>query len=271
MAFRRKRTTKRRFAKKRTFKKRGARRPAIKKMIRREIARNIENKGRQHFVEDHLIQCSTNVSGFDASIFPVGPAAGTLDIQQGPGQGARIGNQIKTKRLMFKGTIVPLAYNASTNPLPQPIQIKMWLFYNRILPTFEPTPAALADFFQDNNSSEGFSDDLVDLWKPVNTDNYRVLATRIFKVGNAMYNTAAGGSTNSQFGSNNDFKLSTNFSIDCTKMIPKITKYNDNNSDPTTRNLYCMMQVVRADGGTTLSNWVMARCSYMLDYTYEDA
>lgn len=270
MAFRRKRTTKRRFAKKRTM-KRGVRRPALKKMIRREIARNVENKGRQHFVEDHIILGSVNASTFDASIFPVGPGAGTLDIQQGVGQGDRVGNTVKTKRLMFKGTIAPLAYNAVTNPLPQPIMIKMWLFYNRILPTFDPTPAALGDFFENNNSSTGFSDDLIDLWRPYNKENYRVLATRVFKVGNAIYNTAAGGSTNSQFGSNNDFKLSTNFSIDCTKMIPKITRYNDNNADPTSRNLYCMMQVVRADGGTTLSGWAMARCSYMLDYTYEDA
>jgi len=251
--------------------KRRTRRPALKKLIRREIARTVENKTRQYYVDDFVLFGSGSASQLDASIFPVTPASGELQIDQGVGNGARIGNRITTKRLMLRGTMVPLPFSGGVNTTPSPIQIKMWLFYDRRLPTNVPTPAGLADFFQNNNAAAGFSNDLVDLWSPVNTDNYRVLATRMFKLGNSAYQATAGGSVNAQYGANNDFKLNCNFSINCTKMVPKITKFDDNLSDPTSRGLYCMCQVVRADGNPITAGQTMARMSYMLEYTYEDA
>lgn len=268
------RKTYRRKAPKKAYKRKSyapKRKASIKAVVKREIARNTENKTRQHYVEDYLLFGSGSTSQLDASIFPVTPFSGELQIDQGVGNGARIGNQIKTKRLTLKGTIVPLGFSGGTNPTPSPIQVKMWLFYDRREPTDIPTPAVLANFFQDNNAASTFKNDLVDLWAPVNTDRYRVLATRTFKLGAAIYDVTAGGAASQQYYANNDFKLNANFSIDLTKMVPNTVKFDDNNSDPTTRGLYCMCQVVRADGGIVTAGWTMARMSYMLNYTYEDA
>lgn len=271
MAFRRKRTNAKKRATKRRSAKRGAKRPALKRMIRREIARNVENKSRQFFQEDDLILGSANALTLDASINYISPCSVTLDILQGTGNGARIGNRITTKRLMYKGTLTVLPYNVSTNPVPTPTHVKMWIFYNREFPTVIPTPATSADFFQLNGSAVGFSNDLVDLWKPVNTDKYRVLAARSFKLGNAKYESNGTTFAASQYYTNNDFKLNCSFSVNLTKMIPKLIRYNDNDADPTTRGLYSLLVAYAADGTAIASGSILAKYSWMLDYTYEDA
>jgi len=259
------------YRRRRTFKRRnGRKRQPLKKLIRREISRACEKKSRQHFAMDATIYSSADAGPLDASIIPVAPTNGYLDIQQGTGAASRIGNRITTKRLMFKGTIVPNVYDTIFNPIVGPMQVKMWLFYNKIDPTNLPTPAVDADFYQNNNSEAGFTNDLIDLWKPVNTDLYRVLASRTFKLGSAIPTTSSD-TTASYVGSNNDFKYNCNFNINLTKMIPKITRYNDNNIDPTTRGLYCLFVAYRANGGAFTASARPARVSYMLDYTYEDA
>lgn len=270
MAYRKKRPTKKRPAK-RYAKKRGIKRPAIKKMIRREIARNIENKTKQFFFQDDLILGSAVSGDLDATINPICPSSVTLDIVQGTGNGARIGNRITTKRLMYKGTLTVMPYNPVSNVTPLPTQVKMWIFYDREFPTSFPTPATSSNFFQFNNTTQGFSNDLVDLWKPVNTDKYRVLATRTFKLGNADYQSNGTGYAGQQYYANNDFKLNHTFSVNLTKMIPKIIRYNDNDPEPMSRGLYSLFVAYAADGNPITSGQALAKCSWMLDYTYEDA
>lgn len=270
MAFRKKRTAKK--AGRRRKRTSGKRRTSgVKKMIRREIARNIEDKRRNHFIEDLTLLGSAAPSTFDAAIIPLAPHSSFLDIQQGDGVANRQGNVITTKRLTFKGTMTPLPYTLTINDAPSPMQIKMWIFYDKLAPAAEPTPAVSGDFFDNNNSYTTFRNDLVDLWMPHNKERYRVFATRTFKLGHAMYQNAAGGNPNSQYSANNDFKMNCNFSMNLTKYMVKRVKFLNNDSDPITRGLYAMFQVVLANGLAMPSGETMAKLSCSLDYTYEDA
>lgn len=243
----------------------------LKKMIRREIARNIENKTTQSYNYNFPIRPATSAS-FQNNVFELGPAGSGMTIAQGTGQGQRIGNTIKTKKLTWKGTIVALPWDTSTNPNPRPQQVKLFVFYDKTDPTAVPQPAT--NFFQDGNSSKGFQDDLADLWSPINTDRYRVLTTRTFKLGYSQYagtaNTPANQGAQQAF-SNNDFKLNCNFSVDLTKYYPQIVKFNDNNNIPTTRGLYALWITCAADGTVWTSTWITCAAQWVQTYEFEDA
>jgi len=262
-------TGKRRPIKRKSAKRRG-KRPALKKMIRREIARNIENKTCQYFNYDKRLYIAGNASFPTDNIFPVGVDPTALVIPGGTGQGNRVGNTIKTKKLMFRGTIVPLPYDGTFNPNPQPVQLKMYIFYDKTAPTSVPNPQAAGDFFQNGNAAKGFQNDLVDMWSPINRDRYRVLATKTFKLGLAAYE-GVGNSGNNQFFANNDFKYNANFSFNLTKHYPQMVKFNDGTTVPTTRGLFCMVQYVAASGNAYSTIFYTCSMQYMLDYVYEDA
>lgn len=269
MAYRKKRTTKRRFAKKRSM-KRSVKRPALKKMIRREISRNIESKTVQHYDYDQRLYGVNNVSFQTDNIFPLGPDPGSLIVTQGVTQSQRIGNVVKTKKLMFKGTFVPLPYDGTFNPQPQPVQLTMWIFYDKTNPVAVPTPTASNDFFQNGAASKGFQNDLTDNWSPVNTDRYRVLLRRNFKLGFAQFAGSGASVTNQNF-ANNDFKLNCNFSINLTKYYPKMVKFNDGTTTPTTRGLFCMVTYALANGGQVPPAAYMVGMQWMQNYVFEDA
>ena len=117
-------------------------------MIRKEIARNVEDKNSQLFVTNNLLYVPGGASFPTYNIFPVGIEPSAITIPQGTGQGDRIGNRIKTKKLMFKRTLVPLPYDGTFNPVPQPVQVKMWIFYDKTNPTDIPNPTVSNDFFR---------------------------------------------------------------------------------------------------------------------------
>lgn len=272
MAYSRRKTYRRK-APKRTFKRKSyaRKRQPLKKMIRREISRNIENKTSTYYNFDTLLYSVESPTFASANIFNVGPSTAFAPIiNQGTSQSGRIGNRIKTKKLVIKGTFVPTRLNASTNSIPKPIQAKIWIMYDKTNPTTTPDPQGSGDFFQLGGTSTGFSDSLTDLWAPINTDRYRVLTTRTFKLGFQDY-PASASAGNAMGYSNNDFKLNHNFSIDCTKYYPKDVRFNDNNALPTTRGLWMLVEYVACDGGAIAPGQIMMSMQYMVDYIFEDA
>jgi len=268
----RKKTYKKKFVKKSTrrFKKTSVR--SVKKIVKAAISRAAENKNRQFYGSGTILSVS-NVTGSDNAVIALSPRAGGIQIDQGTGSGGRIGNSITTKSVMFKGTLTPLPYDATTNPNPAPTQIKMFIFYDKRDPVNYPTPMLNADFFQFNNSAKGFANNLTDLWAPINEDVYRVLYSRTFKLGYADYSGTEQNATfnsNQQSYTNNDFKLNANFRVNVTKYLIKKVKYNDNNSIPTTRGLFCMFVPLYANGLAITTATVPAQVQFMIDYNYED-
>ena len=109
------------------------------------------------------------------------------------------------------------------------------------------------------------------MWRPVNTDRYKVLATKTFKLGYSYYAGSNGALPNSGNFSNNDFKLNANFSFDLTKHYPKNVVFDDATTVPSTRGLFCMIQYVAANGGALPTTNYSVGSQWMLDYHYEDA
>lgn len=249
---------------------------SVKKIVKREIARNAENKSSQYY-NFSAPMASIPTTSFDSeNVYPLGPfGSDSNSILQGVSQGQRIGNRIKTKKLMFRGNFVVAPYDAADNTAPQPVNLKMWIFYDKRSPTSVPTPKAAANFFQNGGTSRGFANDLTDMWAPVNTDVYRVLATRQFKLGNSTYEGNPGGSSaqpGQQFYANNDYKYNASFSIDLTKHYPKDVVFNDNTSSPSTRGLFFMVAYVAASGQLLQgSPRFHVDMQYMQDYHYEDS
>lgn len=256
-----------------TFKKRTYSKPtkAIKKMVKREIARNVENKTREVYFNNVTIYPS-NATLFQNNVVTVSPNSSTLSIAQGTTQGARIGNQIKTKKLVMRGIFNPLEFHSTTNVTPRPVNIKMIVFYDRQAPSAVPQP--LTNLFQLGSSQAGLVGALSDMIMPYNNDRYRVLATKQFKLGYSNYiGTTGSGSPQEtqQYWANNDYKMNCQYSWDLTKYMPQMVKFNDASNDPTTRGLYVLTYIVPADG-TVYGTVVEALThTYVIRYDYEDA
>lgn len=260
------------FAKKGTKKRpTAARRTAtstkmVKSIVKREIARQAEDKEFEFADLSQVIYPSSS-AGFVNSTFAVSPYTGALAIAQGTGQGQRIGNKIKIKKISLKGTIWPEPYNVTTNPNPQPVYVIFWLFYDKEAPV--NVPSIGSQFLQFGNSAIGLQNQIIDTFAPINTDKYRLLTKRVFKVGNSGF-TGTGTNPVYQSFANNDFKLNNNFSIDLKKYCVENVTYNDTGTTPTTRGLYWAFTCVAANGGAIPAAQVPAQMAYQLHMTYED-
>lgn len=239
---------------------------SVKAIVNSAIARNSEDKSFQVYRPSVPI-VSYNHANFNSYIFPVSPFAGYCQIDQGTGAGNRIGNKIKLKKVKLGLIIYPLPYNVSTNPTPQPVEIRMWLLYDKENPLI--VPSLDASFCQLGNSAQALTSQLNDMVAPVNTDRWRVMMSRTFKVGFANFE-GSGVSTAQPYFQNNDFKLNIKRTYDITDHLIKNVQYNDNSSDPMTRGLFAVFEAVNADGTTTAATSQMVQMSYTLDCHYED-
>jgi len=244
---------------------------AVKAVVKTVIAREAETKTAQEYNYGANLY-GPNYATFDATnIFPLGPRATTLPITQGTGQGGRIGNRVHARKLVLSGTLVPNGYNATTNTVPQPLDVIMYVFYDKTKPCDTPTPAANGDWLQNGNGSTTFATDTLDMISPVNTDRYRVVARRKMKLGFADY-SGTGSNPASHYYANNDYKMTCNFSIDLTKYYPKVVKWNDNASaTPTTRGLWLMIVPNFGSGLTMGAGQRPLAIQFMQNFLYRDA
>lgn len=245
---------------------------AVRNLKRKVNRMAPESKNRELFNYNRDLYSFDNGSGPFAAgnVIPINFSSGSLNIQQGTGNGQRVGNRLHVKSLTFKGTLSPYPYDALSNPTPKPMQVNMWFFYQRDAPASIPTNPQ-NDFFESNSATAALRGDLTDLWSPINTDKYRLLGKRTFKLGHAASWLPAnvGQVTNNTF-YNNDFKLNCNFSVNIAKMIPKLVRYIDNNVDASSRGVYVMIEPVWADGTVAPSSTLMARMDYMIVGKYTD-
>lgn len=229
-----------------------------------------ESKSRQLINYGRLLYSVSSAPFAASNILPLNFSSGAANIQQGTGNGQRVGQTCRLKKFMFKGTLVPHPYNATDNPTPKPMQVKFWFFYQRDAPTTIPNP--LTDFFESNNTTAAMNGDLTDLWTPVNAAKYRLLGVRQFKLGWALNATTAAPSSAVPAAAqpNNDFKLNCNFSVNVAKMMPKLVRYVDNNVDATSRGVFVMIEPVWADGSVPPAGTIMCSMDYMLNVEYTD-
>lgn len=257
---------------KRTYKKRPIRkkRPkrAMVKQIKKVVRRMAETKSIRLEAFDLEIR-SVLSSQFQAGqmIYPLSLQPGSLLCHQGAGQSERIGNKITIVRNTWKGCIYPTIWDGTFNSFPRPIEVKLWIFVDKTMPTSLPLPAQ--DFFEDDNSVSGFTGTLPDLFLPVNKGKYNVLYSRIFKVGCANYQ-GTNNEPNRSYFANNDYKFNCKFSINLAKLQPRNVVFNDDSSSPLSRHTYAMFCPVYADGAILTGTQIPLAASWCQDLGFKD-
>lgn len=242
-----------------------ATKPTFDKRVKAVISRMAENKI-QNYRGTINVRAQTS-TGWDTTVIPCTPFTAFLSIPQGVSQGERVGNTIRVKKLKFSGVLRPLPYNATSNPEPTPLFVKiMWM-------TRKDSPmeifTSMSDLLQFGGSSESPGFQLVNLQRPINLDEWTVHTHRTYKLGYSAYNGISS-DTNYQFYENNDFKMNQFVNVDLTKYCVKNIKFDDNSVNPTTRNICMYAMVYRADSGTPAITDLPAALDFNLDFEYED-
>jgi len=200
------------------------------------------------------------------------PYVGYNVISQGIGAGQRIGNEIKIRKVMLNYVIRPLPYSSTTpgNPFPCPVEVELFLGNIKQAPGLLPGTVDIGYLFQGGNVSYAPGGTLNDLVADVNRDYWNIKKRWRHKLGSASY-TGTGGSVDSQYLTNNDFKFNVVKKLDITKMCPKTFKFNDTDNTLQGPNLFFFMQCVAAQGGAFGSGVQACRLEYWVHLAYEDA
>jgi len=244
--------------------------PAVKQYVKKQIDANIEDSSFQYLNTGANIYPSNAGASFNNSAIPLSPYSTFIQIGQGTGGGTRDKNEIKIKKAVLTGIIHPTAYDATLNNSPAPVEVIMWLLYDKTNPTQVPIMGT-NDFLQNGPSSLKLQNTLTDLIYPVNEDRWCIKAKRTFKLGFSAYENVTGGNAPAQYFSNNDFKFNCKFKIDYTKHLVKHVKFNDTINTPSTRGLFWVITYVDALGRVIAANQIMAQMEYVIDIKYEDA
>jgi len=191
----------------------------------------------------------------DTCIKPISPWNTGTQISLGSGSGDRVGNEITTQSCTLDIVLYAMPYHATTNPLPQPVEVIIWIFGVR---NDNTEPLDIDDFFQDGNGNTNLSGSLIDTVKDYNKDKYIVYKKVIRKLGFSNYG-ASGNQPNYQTFSNNDYKLNQHIKIDCTKYLPKKVQFNDAASDAVSKGVWYAIQAVPSNGSVIPDPFVLVK------------
>ena len=257
------------YRKKVSIKRRVVRRKSVtapvKKYVQKAIHRQIENKTVQFVNQFTMVNYADDntMRGFALS-----PGT-SISISQGVGQGQRTGNKIKIMKARLVYWMVPTVYNGLLNPNPKPIFVRIFIGYSRSNPTILPPTSDLALLFQDGNIAAAPVGTIYDMLRSVNKDKFIIFRDFKHKLGYESI-TGTGYNAAAQYYSNTDFKYNVMRSVDITKYLIQTVSYNDTTAIPTSRGLFCWMQIVNADNSTTTGT-IPCNFNYFVDITYEDA
>lgn len=255
------------------------------KAVKKVVSRMAETKTASYSVSSFVLT-SNLASDFVSTIKILNPSniSGSLyNIQQGTGQGARVGNEISTVKCTISGVIrINTTFNATYNNNMCPLYVAM--FVVRSKPQQQDTANQINTiiqnaFFNAGNTSAGFTGTLVDLTRMLNTDIITVLKRRVFKVGvNTVQSATAVGTANTanQSFSDGQVSIATMFKMDLTNTLYKKYTYNDTDNTPQNRQTYVFWVPLRVDGQlitTSLGAYtgtIPAYIDFNVNYFYKD-
>lgn len=240
---------------------------SVKSYVKKAISMNIENK----CVQINGGSSFGNVrESPDFNVYPMCPLSGYWTVGQGVGQGSRIGNIIKTKKVYLNYVIRPNPYDVTVNPSCRPCEVQLMLGYVKNTPCFAPVPGDIDVLFNNGSSTVAPVGTLKDLISVVNTDYWTIKKRWTHKIG---YSSAegTGGNVANQFFANNDFKLNVVRRMDITKYVPVTHAFNDGSQTTNTRGLFLMYYAVAADNFNFTATQLPANIEFWVDFHYEDA
>lgn len=244
----------------------------IKQYVKYEIERTSEDKE------------ATPLTADDVAILPYGLQTThtftTLNlnqifqgITQGSLNGQRLGDEIRVKKLTFKGFINWDSSRINNSSyLHIPLYVKMFVFRRRDTLDNPAQYAGLTGTGENTILMNGPTatnpfNKLSDFNKPFNTNVYKIYATRTFKLGPA----AVGDTPQSSGQYNNDFSFSERFSINLSKHVGKI-KYSDGQVYQQNAAFYVGFLVAFANNHPIdVQDQPPVEIHYTTNMTYEDA
>lgn len=205
--------------------------PVLKRAIKAEISKNIENKMTISATGSGSIltisATTTTPPVYSYAVYSPFTDGNILNMTQGVANNQRIGNVIKIKRWVVKGTVY-FDPNAITTVFPNQAfgqsQGYVDLYFGRRLDMSQTVADTLDNFYQDGATAVTPQGLIVERLFSVNKDQYKIYWHRRFKIGD----------TGTATYSNNDYKLNQEFGFDVCKYVckNKIVKYDDNNPVP---------------------------------------
>lgn len=252
-------TARRRFVSKR----RGVGKKAVANIARRVVSEMAEKKQIKTSITNLGIVQAENANFDTQSVIDTSVVLRNLPL--GNQSGTRIGQKIKLKRFMFKGTVYQRADVAL------PVYLKMWVVSDRFNPTNSSTgniedacrsglSQPSSSWFDNGTSTQGMTGGLTDLTLDLEKNRWRVFKTRIFKLA----------TSNPTGYHNNDFKLAYHFKINLLKYSPKVIKYLDALTNTWfTRKVFVVFQPVTLDNVQDPTR-ALANLNYSINVDYED-
>ena len=244
----------------------------VKTIVKKAMARNVENKKNSITNTSLGFYQQGNVTITSSYVNNIIPS-----IPQTVTESGRIGNNVTVKSLVLNGYLRMNSTGLSGEELYSPNQFLVRIFIGRLkLTNSSPITANLNVLLRTGINTFPFDSGTgLSLCRRINKEEWTIYYDKIHKIGvsqpriistttNSIYTTNAGIS-------NNDFKLCKLIKIDCTKMIPKKFVYTDAGTFPTNTGLYIFGGLV----DSLTSDVGLSSPAVMLDYdiemSYEDA
>lgn len=233
----------------------------IKTYVKKAIHRNIENKDRVKYAANITLN-SLSYSTQSIGLLP--------DCAQNTGASGRIGNQIRLVKGSIKGHINLKPYDATTNPSPPPLWVRL-LLVKDLKNAFQSAflnSTAIGKIFRAGDTALAQQFNMLDMSLPVNTDSFRVFAQKTFRLGVTSTSATTPVSSGSYFDNSH---MSVPFWFNYGKYCKKQLKFNDNIADyfPENDNMYLVIMAVNADGTSNIYQPV--EYHYVNTALYEDA
>lgn len=241
---------------------------AVKKYVNKTLHKTLENKMTQIYNTGSFGPYAT-ASNFNA--FPMLPYTSYMTIAQGVKSNERVGNVIKTRKVMLNYVLRPNGYDATSNLIPKPCEVQMWLGNLRQATGVLPQTSDFGLLFQLNSSAIPPTGGLEDLCLLTNKDHWTIKKYWTHKIGNSIYNGASGIQPLNEYYGNNDYKYNVVRKMDITKLCAKTVKFDDATSVSQSANLFFFYQAVACDGTILASSQLPINISWFLTYEYEDA
>lgn len=251
----------------------------VAKVCKKVISNMAEVKSSQTTYTVSLRNAQDTVSNFILNnVIMVSPNTDINPIIQGTNSEQRTGNKIRTKYCKGKIILYPNPSSAVSNINPKPCIIRFYCVSPKdgYYSASEMATVFDTSFYQDGNTTAGYSGTLVDLISTVNKDILTLHWTRTYKLGHAtMANSSVSSSQvplqEAQW-SNNDYKMNHIINFDFTKHVQKNFTFNDNASTPQGKSTFLIAEMCYADGRpfTSASSELPVGMYYQIDYGFTD-
>jgi len=202
----------------------------IVRAIRTVMKRGAETKYVNTGVNNQILTYYT--TGTSIQSFLITPT-----INQGAGDGQRIGNQITTSKAILRYRLY------APTLLSTPIRlVRVLIVKEKAFPVRNPSTNINTNLFRVSGSTVGPTNNDLDQLYPINTEAWIVLYDKQHKVGSAGNPSTIGSN-------NNDYSQSVQMTVNLQRHFGKI-QFDDTTSTPITKNYYMFFLTSPADGTT---------------------